>query len=266
MAGHPPNIQVLQASVDPEDESEFRILIDNKFVKYITIDGGLYDRDEMCFGPSLISLLPPLPLGNWNKGHISRNPTTGAIHFSAVSKTRLQGITNTWHPTQIDHLELRMGRKIRSNLYEATCPRFSSTIIAKFARFSWEVPWLEKETVAYKWIEGHQIGPAFLGHLAEEGRIIGFIMAGIVDFHHATPDDFHLCHLALLKLHQLGIKHGDINKHNFLIHDGKATLVDFDNALREANADELEAELHGLQDQLRDTSGRGGRVVESGPS
>ncbi|KAI3337713.1 alpha-galactosidase A precursor [Ustulina deusta] len=259
-------IQVLQASVDPGSDSEFRLLIDNKFVKYITIDGGLYSLDEMCFGPSLISLLPPLPAGDWNEGRISLNPTTGAAHFATVLKTRLPRITKIWHPTQINHLELHMGRKLRSNVYEATHSHFNSTIIAKFARFPWEVPQLEKETAAYEWIEGHNIGPTFLGHLVEEGRVIGFMMECIADFRHATPDDFDLCRLSLTKLHTLGIKHGDINKHNFLVQDGKVTLIDFDCASQTIDPDELERELGDLQCQLRDTSGRGGRVVESGPS
>ncbi|KAI0892967.1 alpha-galactosidase A precursor [Annulohypoxylon nitens] len=264
MANHTPNILVLQASVDPEDTSEFRVLVDNKFVKYITIDAGLYDSDEMCFGPSLISLLPPLPPGDWTTGHISRNLKTGDAHFSAVSKTHLQGITKDWHSTQVDHLELHQERKLRSNVYEVTCPSFSSTIIAKFARFEWEIAQLKRETMVYGWIEGHQIGPAFLGHITEEGRVIGFLTARIADYRHATPEDFTLCHSVLSRLHKLGIKHGDINKHNFLIHDGKATLIDFDNAWP-ASDDELEAEDHELLDQLRDTSGRGGQVVENGP-
>ncbi|KJR86892.1 uncharacterized protein SPSK_01918 [Sporothrix schenckii 1099-18] len=266
MGDHPPNIQLLQASVDPEDESEFRVLVNNKFVKYISIDAGLYGSDEMFFGPALISLLPPIPPGDWNKGRISRHPTTGDPYFAAVSRAYLPGITKTWHPTRVDYLELRMQRKLRSNVYEATCPRFSSVVIAKFARISWEVPQLEAETEAYEWIEGHQVGPRFLGHLTEEGGVIGFIMARVPDCLHATVDDFRLCSLALSKLHELGIKHGDINKHNFLIHDGKATLLDFDNASRAASADELEDELQELRDKLQDTSGRGGRIVESGPS
>lgn len=263
MTDSSPNIELLQASVDPDgaDESEFRLLVNNKFVKYITIDGGLFDRDDMCFGPTLITLLPPLPPGDWNQGRVSRNATTGDVYFSAVSKTPLPGINKIWHPTQIDHLELCMGEKIRTNLYEATCSRFDSTIIAKLARFPWEVPQLEAETTAYEWIEGHQIGPEFLGHLTEEGRVIGFIMARIPDFHHATPEDLPLCQRALSKLHQLGIKHGDTNKHNILVHDGKATLIDFDMASRTASANELEDELQGLLGQLRDTSGRGGTVI-----
>lgn len=203
MADYAPKVRVLQASVDQEAESEFRILVDNKFVKYITTDVGLFDCDEMCFGPSLTSLLPPLPPGDWNKGRISRNLKTGNIHFSAVSKTHLPGITKTWHPTQVDHLELREERKLRSNVYEVTCPGFSSTIIAKFARFEWEVSQLEAETTAYGWIEGQQVGPAFLGHLTEEGRVIGFLMTRIADYRHATPEDFPLCHSVLSKLHKL---------------------------------------------------------------
>ncbi|KAI1758997.1 alpha-galactosidase A precursor [Hypoxylon sp. FL1150] len=263
MADYAPRIMLLQAGVDPEAISKFRILVDNKFVKYITIDAGLYDRDDMCFGPSLISLLPPLPPGNWGKGHISRNPKTRDAHFSAVSTTSLSGIMKTWHPTQVDYLKLCEERKLRSNVYEVTCPGFGSTIVAKFARFEWEVPQLEAETMAYGWIEGQHVGPAFLSHLTEEGRVIGFLTARITDYRNATPEDFPLCYLALSKMHKLGIKHGDINKHNFLIHDGEAALIDFDMASRPTNNYELEVELHELQDQLRDTSGRGGQVVES---
>ncbi|KAG8418462.1 hypothetical protein J3458_005874 [Metarhizium acridum] len=201
MARSPPNLQLLQASVDPHDESKFRLLVDNSLVKYVTIDAGIFSQDDMCFEPSLVSLLPPLPLGDWNQGRISRDPKTGAPHFSAISSTTLLGITKIWHPAQIDHLELHMGRKLRSNVYEATCPRFKSPVIAKFARFPWEVPLLEAETTAYQWIEGCRIGPDFLGHLAEEGRVIGFVMARVADCRHATPEDFSLCCQALSKLH-----------------------------------------------------------------
>jgi predicted Ser/Thr protein kinase len=63
----------------------------------------------------------------------------------------------------------------------------------------------------------------------------------------------------------LGIKHGDINKHNFLIHDEKATLIDFDVATRCNDAKALTEEYHRLQEELQDTSGRGGKIVEKNP-
>jgi predicted Ser/Thr protein kinase len=265
-----PDIQLLQATVDADDESYFRLLVDSKFVKYITVDSGVYSTDDMCFGPSLISLLPALPAGEWNIGHIRRHPETGAPHFATYSKTQLPGITSVWHSTQVNYLELSLGEKVRSGIYEATHPRFeNSTFLVKFARFPWEVPQREKETEAYEWIEGHDIGPPFLGHLVEEGeRVIGFLMERITDFRHATPDDLGACRSALKKLHALGIKHGDVNKHNFLVRnqDGRAIIIDFDCASRVDDADELEHELSHLKAQLSDTSGRGGQIVESGPS
>ena len=71
-----------------------------------------------------------------------------------------------------------------------------------------------------------------------------------------------LCQQALLKLHRLSIKHGDLNKHNFLIHDDRATLIDFDGALQCDNANVLEDEFRELEKGLSDTSGRGGRAGE----
>ncbi|KAI0877545.1 hypothetical protein GGS24DRAFT_446672 [Hypoxylon argillaceum] len=58
----------------------------------------------------------------------------------------------------------------------------------------------------------------------------GFMMDLIADFRHATPNDFNLCCLSLTKLHMLGIKHGDVNKHNLLFQDGRIALIDFDGA------------------------------------
>ncbi|KAK4227884.1 alpha-galactosidase A precursor [Podospora fimiseda] len=218
----------------------------------------------MCFDPSLISLLPPLPPGVWNDAHISRDPKTGGTRFSFVSKENLLGITDTWHPTRIDHLMLEEKEKLRSNVYEVTCPVLESnkTIIAKFARFEWEIAQLQAETTAYKWIEGQQIGPEFLGHLTEEGRVIGFLISKIENCRHAEFEDLSLCEEVLLRLHRLGIRQGDTNKQNFLVHDGKTTLIDFDCASRVEESEKLEVKFRGLGEKLLATSGRG-RIIES---
>lgn len=110
--------QLLQASVDPEIVSEFRVLV-NKLVKYIAVDCSLYDSDDMCFGPSMASLIPPLPSGDWNEGHISRNLATGYLYFAGASKTPFLGITKLGMP-----LRSYMGQNLRSNVYEATWSRF----------------------------------------------------------------------------------------------------------------------------------------------
>ena len=264
-----PSVEVLHVEADPDDQSEFRILVDGKFTKYLTIDRGVYDVNDMCFAPSLISMLPPLPPGDWNEGHISQSVTKRQPYFASSTKVELPSVTSLWHPLRISHLDLLIERRLRSNICEVKCPQLdgsTNTVVAKFARFAWEIPQFERETAAYQWIDGHQIGPKFLGHISEEGRVIGFLIELILDARHAAPQDLPACQAALSRLHALGFKHGDINRHNILIRDGKATLIDFDNTSRCDNVEALSEEFQRLAGALGDISGKGGiRVVESGP-
>lgn len=263
------DIRLLQASTDPEDISEFRIQVDGQYVKYVTIAPGIYDEMDLLFEPTLTEILRavlPTPTRDWTHAHISQGSVqveTGNENIPArveVSKQTLPGVNRTWHPIMIDYLDLEIGARLRSNVYEASHPRFPRPVIVKFARFGWEIPWLEAETTAYEWIEGHSIGPDFLGHLTEHGRVIGFIMSRVEDARHAMPHDLNLCRRALETLHDLKIKHGDTNKHNFLIHANTVTLIDFDVAVKNAGTEELRDELQDLERQLSDTSGRGGRI------
>ena len=262
MPDNVPAIELLQASVDmnSDDQGDFRILVGHKSIKYLIIDPGLYNVDDMCFGPSFVALLPSLPLGDWNTGYISRNATDGRPHFARVTNDELPRVTHLWHPLIVKYMDLHLGEELLSNVYEATYPRFPSTVVVKFARFFWEVGYLDSETRAYQWIENESIGPKFLGHVSEDGRVIGFIIEKVVGGKHATPDDLSLCETTLSRLHRLGIKHGDINKHNFLIHDGRATLIDFDTAMRDSKEEDLAAEFQSLLEHLEDTSGKGGRL------
>jgi hypothetical protein len=75
--GSQSNIELLQAEVDENDESFFRLLVDAKAIKYITIETGIYSVEDMCFGPSLASILPKFPPGDWNDGVISRDSDEG---------------------------------------------------------------------------------------------------------------------------------------------------------------------------------------------
>jgi hypothetical protein len=58
------NVVLLQAEVDENDQSFFRLLIDGRIIKFVTVEPGLYTAEDICFGPSLISLLPDLPPGD----------------------------------------------------------------------------------------------------------------------------------------------------------------------------------------------------------
>ncbi|KAI6914733.1 hypothetical protein KC318_g1711 [Hortaea werneckii] len=66
----PTTVELLQAEVDEETESQFRLLIDKKTVKCITVAAGVYDTDDMCFGPQLVQILPEFPPGDWKTGQV----------------------------------------------------------------------------------------------------------------------------------------------------------------------------------------------------
>ncbi|EME39230.1 hypothetical protein DOTSEDRAFT_56677 [Dothistroma septosporum NZE10] len=221
-------VQLLQASVDQDSDSHFRLLLNKKHIKYITIAAGVYEDDDMCFAPSLSSILPPFPTGDWNDGYIAKNEESGQPYFRSAGRTAFPRVRSVWHSNTFDYLDLTMRTKLRTNLYEVRTSGSSDTMVAKFARFDWEIGYLDNECAAYRWIEDTGVGPRFLGNIAEEGRAIGFVLEHLPDAHHATPADYAACKEALSKLHHMGIAHGDINKYNFLVVNGKATLIDFD--------------------------------------
>jgi predicted Ser/Thr protein kinase len=136
----------------------------------------------------------------------------------------------------------------------------ASTVLAKFARFDWEIGYLKNETTAYQWIEGQDIGPRFLGHLTEDGgrRVIGFLIERIWDARHAGPDDLEGCQRVLSRLHGLRIRHGDINRFNFLATPDRTALIDFDTARRCEDQDALCDEMEDVAARLLDPSTLGG--------
>lgn len=254
-------MQLLSALVDPDPEGtgEYRFLVAGKHVKYVVIDGNVVPQEDRAFGPALIPQLPKFPPGNWNDGHISKDQVSGEAAFTYAEHVQLEGIQHQWHPRVIDHLELTKVGWLRPNIHRVKHTCFGDTIVvAKFAEFPWQIPFFESETTAYSWLEGNGIGPKFLGHLAEEGRIFGFLIEDIGDAPTATIHDLAICEQSLRQLHDLGIKHGDINKHNFVIKEGQAVLIDFERAEKCSDGAELKSEMLALPEALSDTSCRGG--------
>lgn len=170
------NIRLLTVLVDCNDEEEgdYRFLVDEKHVKYVTVDPGVFipkGRSDLCArAHSSAATFPP---GNWNEGHISKDPLTQRPVFARVTRSDLPEIRNTWHDRRIDHLELKELDRVRQNIHHVTCPAFDVPVLVKFAEFHWQMPYFKAETTAYEWIEGKGIGPRFLGHLTEDGRVFG---------------------------------------------------------------------------------------------
>jgi Lipopolysaccharide kinase (Kdo/WaaP) family len=269
-------IQILNIEVDPTDVSEFRILVDGKSFKYLTIDPGLYDTDELVWDRKLIPLLPPLPDGDWNEGHIASHPDEGTPHFARHERVLLPTIRSVWHTTHIEWLDLQRGQKLKSNVYTASflenangATTMEDDLVIKFARFPWEMHYYEAETSYYRSVEGQGICPKFLGHLTEEQRVIGFVLKRIKDARHADQGDLEACQDVLRKLHRQGILHGDVNKHNFLVQDVEGqktvTIIDLENASDCDDETAFQRELESLEEMLCSTD-RGGSyyVLEDG--
>ncbi|KAF8529940.1 alpha-galactosidase A [Gautieria morchelliformis] len=236
------NRRVLAMDVDPSNttESEYRILLGDR-VKYFIVDPGTYDDDVLSFPPDFLDQLPELPPGDWTQARVFRQ--SGDRDASIlVLFTTLAGIRESWHPNLIDVL--------------------SVPLIAKIARFEFEIPSVQNETVAYKAIDGHGIGPAFLGHLTEHGRIMGFLIEKI-EGRRASIVDLEACQKVVRRLHSLNIVHGDLNRHNFIVSSAGVTLIDFEGATLNGCKEAMEKEIRELAAHLTDGTGRGARFPDS---
>ncbi|KAL2753123.1 hypothetical protein ACRALDRAFT_2112990 [Sodiomyces alcalophilus JCM 7366] len=262
------NVRLLACLVDEDDadDSDYRFLVDGKHVKYVTTSPGTFRgaEDDRTFEPILLGeLFPPFPTGDWNKGHAARDPDTGKATFVKTETVQFAGVKNVWHPVKLNELDFTRQDRPRQRVHVSTHPQVQGgkPVLVKLAVWPWEIPFVEAETAAYQWISGTGVGPEFLGHLTEgkDGRVVGFVAEWVESARAAGPGDFDGCKEALGRLHELGIKLGDINKHNFLVRDGHdVVLVDFETAKRDCSPAELEDEMSALMSNLEDTSFRGG--------
>ena len=132
------------------------------------------------------------------------------------------------------------------------CRYESELVCSKIARFEHELPDIEREAQAYRIIDGHNIGPRFLGHLTENGRVIGVLMEYIPAARHGTVADLGVCVAVLRRLHELKILLGDTNRNNFLVSpDGEqAVICDFASSELDAHDGALKEEEAGLLTSL----------------
>ncbi|WQF82018.1 Putative protein kinase-like domain superfamily [Colletotrichum destructivum] len=200
---------------------------------------------EMRASP--IPSLPCLPYNEeWTVANISRDEITGNLKTSFSNRT-LAGVECQWHETKVDCLKLEKTKQLTAMAIEARLHSILpitpslDIMIAKIARFEWEMPRIEQEQRAYQLLEGSGLAPRFLAHVHEHGRI-----------------DLNVCEAALRKLHGLGLLHGDVNRYSFIITQEGVKLLDFERAQENASPESMSKELKGLRTELADESGRGG--------
>ncbi|KAM0425352.1 hypothetical protein ACHAPT_009408 [Fusarium lateritium] len=254
------NVQLLACLADDDDanDSDYRFLVDEQHVKYISTAPGTFRgaEDDRTFEPILLGeLLPPFPTGDWNKGHVARDPETGKAAFVKTEKVQFAGVKNCWHPAGLNELDFTRQDRVRQGVHVATHPAVNNgkPVLIKLAVWPWEISLAEVETAAYQWIIDSGIGPKFLGPLTEgkDGRVVGFVAEWVQGARAAGPEDMDGCKKALGRLHGLCIKLGDMDKHNCLVQDGHdVVLVDFETAKRNCSLPELEDEMGALESSL----------------
>ncbi|KAH8680573.1 alpha-galactosidase A [Xylariales sp. PMI_506] len=248
--------EVISMETSTRDHSYFRIRL-GEWVKYVIVAPGTLDSGDL-FMP--LFSLPPLPYNEdgWTVAHVFRCTESQELKFTLENRT-LAGVRDTWHHETVDCQSLERVRLLKMNVFECVRkdhPKPGSTVIAKFARFEWEIPRIERETRAYRLLEGKGIGPQFLGHIHERGRVIGFLLEKLHGSF-AAIEQLSWCQGVLGRFHQLGLLHGDINRYNFIVDKDGAKLVDFENYQDTQDIELMRKEMLALPSALQDESERG---------
>ncbi|OBT78108.1 hypothetical protein VF21_02673 [Pseudogymnoascus sp. 05NY08] len=189
-------IEVLSQEINDEFGS-YRIRAGQR-VHYVTIATNAFDDDTMCRPHLLIPQLPNFPDKNWTTMEVIRKPD-GSL-ASELSHEPLPAVRMTWHPKTIDVLSLEKVKRHRSGVHEVLYSGLPA--ICKIACFGWQVPGIEHETYTYSMVEEYRgpgdpvIAPVFLGHMTENGRVIGMLLEKLEgDF--ASMDDLPACRKTL---------------------------------------------------------------------
>ncbi|KAI1178672.1 alpha-galactosidase A [Nemania sp. FL0916] len=263
MAVSTSSIEVLSQEISDE-EGMYRIRSGQQ-VYYLTISTDVFDEDTMCRPYLLLPQLPSLSDMPSRKIKLIRNED-GSLALAPYHDP-LQEITFIWHEKRIDVLSLPRIKRLKPGVFETLYE--GRAAVAKIACFEWQIPSLTRETWAYQVLTATQrpsggplIAPEFLGHLTENGRVMGFLMERL-EGRAACPDDLTQCAALLKRLHglgDLGLVHGDVNRYNFIVEECcrgcVVRLVDLEHA-QDYDEKLAQAELESLPAELAEETGRG---------
>ncbi|KAK7742154.1 hypothetical protein SLS53_004740 [Cytospora paraplurivora] len=95
----------------------------------------------------------------------------------------------------------------------------------------WNQMGIEREMLAYKACGHLGMTPKFVGHVTEEGRVVGMLLEYIAGAHKPRDDkEKELCRQRLSLFHRMTGWHRSVaanHKDNFLIKDGTVYIIDF---------------------------------------
>lgn len=150
------SIKIEAFDLQQNGNSEYRILVDGKKTKFISLSAGTIVGKNLLNFPCSplvgVAALPALPPGDWNHGIITKCPLTDKPVWT-TSLNDWPGVTTLWHGVTIDQSEFTSVMVIRNNLEIVTCPQYPGLNLAfKFATFPHRIPAINQETMIYKTI------------------------------------------------------------------------------------------------------------------
>lgn len=231
-------------------------------IKYLTLherfcDGIKYKPE--FFTTELYKQSEPfdLPDGQWNQGKVCfvkrRNEKENFDYVEAKVFHEIQGPLPALNPeavwaempkveyVSLSHPEIRLrnsaseyGDHTRVVTHEDFNKHETKMVMKIWPSPMCNKDGIEREMMAYQACDGKDITPKFLGHVAEEGRVIGMLIEYIEEAHKpSTHEDKELCRQGLDRFHRSTGWHRNPmanHKDNFLIKDDKAYLIDLSKA------------------------------------
>ena len=91
---------------------------------------------------------------------------------------------------------------------------------------------------------------------------MGMLIEKLEGGRRAGIEDISACEAVVRRLHTLGIVHGDVNRHNFIVdkQSGIVRLIDFESAQDYTDVKAKE-EIDSLKDELVEDTGRGAKMA-----
>lgn len=162
-----------------------------------------------------------------------------------------------WHENVYDitALGLQTNKQILPHIFRCTLPKGKVPAIAKLLRGQHAtIDSLAQETRLYQRIQGAGIGPRFLGHVAQDGRIIGLLLEH-VDGRDARIEDLKACEKIVKRFHALGLVHRDMQGSNFVVVNTSSgllqcVLIDFETACESGDGKLVQRDLSMLRMSL----------------
>lgn len=229
-----PTIRVITTTKRNDRESFLRVLLNDNSIKYLVLRSDVNGCKDLINGGTLLRFLKDefFNSNRWNFATFTRHSYIDRrdviLNLSAPI-----GNAKTWYLHRHDWTSIKLGQELKPNVNTAEDRhRPDQSYVIKYMHLPPTATEYtinkkaEVETEIYRLIQGHDIGPRFLGHMMEGERCVGAVLERIVG-RAANPGDVEACSAVVRRLHALGIVHGDLHERNFIITPTRAVLIDF---------------------------------------